>query len=175
QRAYHVNLEQVAAPLIVVYAASAVGSICGGWLSSSLIKNGWAVQKARKTAMLVCALAVAAVIFVPEVASSLWFTVALISVATAAHQGWSANLFTVASDNFPRAAVASVVGLGGLGGAIGGALAQRPVGVWLDYSHDAYGPIFIICGSIYLLALLIIHLLLPRRVETRKLSGFSPA
>jgi ACS family hexuronate transporter-like MFS transporter len=173
QRAYHVDLAQVAAPLIVVYAASAVGSIGGGWLSSSLIKNGWTVQKARKTAMLVCALAVAGVIFVPEVASSMWFTVALISLATAAHQGWSANLFTVASDNFPRAAVGSVVGLGGLGGAIGGALVQRPVGVWLDYSHNAYGPIFIICGSIYLLALLLIHLLLPRRREIAAPSGFS--
>ncbi len=173
--AYHVELAHIGAPLITVYAASAVGSIGGGWLSSFLIEHGSPVQKARKVAMLVCALAVTAVIFVPEVSSSLWWTVALIGIAAAAHQGWSANLFTVASDNFPRAAVGSVVGLGGLGGAVGGALVQLSVGKWLDYSHGAYGPIFIICGCIYLVALLIIHLLLPKRRETATPSGFSPA
>ena len=166
---------QVAAPLVSVYAASAVGSIFGGWLSSALIKRGWPVQRSRQVAMLVCAIAVMAVIAVPAVAGSLWLTVGLIGIATAAHQGWSANLFTVASDNFPRAAVGSVVGLGGLGGAVGGALVQLSVGKWLDYSHDSYGPIFVICGSIYLLALLIVHLLLRRQSTTRSPSGFSPA
>lgn len=174
-REYHIEVAHIAAPLIAVYAASAIGSISGGWLSSALINRGWSVPKARKTAMLVCALAVAAVIAVPEVAWSLWWTVALIGIAAAAHQGWSANLFTVPSDNFPRAAVGSVVGLGGLGGAIGGALVQPTVGKWLDYSHGAYGPIFVICGSIYLVALLIIHLLLPRQRETAVPSGFSAA
>ncbi len=172
-REYHIDVAHIAAPLIAVYAASAVGSIGGGWLSSALINRGWPVPKARKVAMLVCALAVTAVIFVPEVASSLWPTVGLIGIAAAAHQGWSANLFTIASDNFPRAAVGSVVGLGGLGGAVGGALVQPSVGKWLDYSHGAYGPIFIICGSIYLVALLIIHVLLVRQRETVVPSGFS--
>jgi ACS family hexuronate transporter-like MFS transporter len=165
-RQYHVDLAHIGAPLITVYAASAVGSIGGGWLSSALVKRGWMVSKARQVAMLVCALAVMAVIFVPQVATNLWATVALIGIATAAHQGWSANLFTIASDNFPRAAVASVVGLGGLGGAIGGALVQPAVGKWLDYSHGAYGPIFVICGSSYLIALLIVHLLLKKRSAT---------
>jgi ACS family hexuronate transporter-like MFS transporter len=163
QRSYHVDLERVAAPLVAVYAASAVGSIFGGWISSSFIKHGWAVQRARMVAMLICALAVTAVIFVPAAVSSMWLTVALIGIAAAAHQGWSANLFTVASDNFPRAAVGSVVGLGGLGGAVGGALVQPSVGKWLDYSHNAYGPIFVICGCAYLVSLLILYLLLPRQ------------
>jgi ACS family hexuronate transporter-like MFS transporter len=166
QSRYHINLANVAAPLVTVYAASAVGSIVGGWLSSAFINRGWPIQKARVVAMLVCALAVTAVIFVPAVVGSMWWTVSLIGVAAAAHQGWSANLYTVASDNFPRAAVASVVGLGGLGGAIGGALVQPAVGKWLDYSHGAYGPIFIICGCTYLIALLIVYLLLPRRPQT---------
>ena len=112
--------------------------------------------------MLVCALCVTCVIFVPQAAGSLWLTVLLIGIAAAAHQGWSANLYTLASDCFPRSAVSSVVGLGGLGGAIGGAFAQRFIGSWLDRSHDSYGPIFLVAGTMYLLALLIIHLLLPR-------------
>ncbi|HEX4749132.1 MAG TPA: MFS transporter [Bryobacteraceae bacterium] len=163
QRSYHVELANVAAPLVTVYAASAVGSVFGGWLSSLLIKHGWAIQRARQTAMLVCAVAVMAAMFVPLLSWSMWWTVALIGIATAAHQGWSANLYTVASDNFPRAAVASVVGLGGLGGAVGGALVQPAVGAWLDLSHNSYGPIFVICGATYLIALLIIHLLLRGR------------
>jgi ACS family hexuronate transporter-like MFS transporter len=145
-----------------VYALSAVGSVAGGWLSSRLLARGWAVGKARKTAMLVCALCVTCVIFVPRAAGNLWLTVLLIGIAAAAHQGWSANIFTVASDCFPRSAVSSVVGLGGLGGAIGGAVAQRAVGSWLDFSGGSYGPIFLVAGSMYLLALLIIQLLLPR-------------
>jgi ACS family hexuronate transporter-like MFS transporter len=163
QRSYQVDLEHVAAPLVAVYAASAVGSIFGGWISSAFIKRGWAVQRARMVAMLVCALAVTAVIFVPAAVWSMWLTVTLIGIAAAAHQGWSANLFTVASDNFPRAAVGSVVGLGGLGGALGGTLVQPSVGKWLDYSHNAYGPIFVICGCAYLISLLIMYLLLPRQ------------
>ena len=159
---YHVDLRQLSAPLIAVYALSAVGSVGGGWLSSHLLAKGWAVGRARKTAMLVCALCVTLVVLVPLAAGSLWWTVLLIGIAAAAHQGWSANLYTVASDCFPRAAVSSVVGLGGLGGAIGGAVAQRAIGSWLDFSGGSYGPIFLIAGTMYLLALLIIHLLLPR-------------
>lgn len=163
QLRYHVNLAHAAAPLVVVYAASAVGSIFGGWLSSAFITRGWPVQKSRLVALLVCALAVTAVVLVPQVVGSMWATVALIGIATAAHQGWSANLYTVASDNFPRVAVGSVVGLGGLGGALGGAIVQPLVGKWLDYSHGAYGPIFIICGVAYLIALMIMYVLLPRQ------------
>jgi ACS family hexuronate transporter-like MFS transporter len=146
----------------VIYLSADVGSVGGGWLSSALLKRGWDVNAARKTALLACALAVTAVMFVPAMGSSLWAAVALISIATAAHQGWSANLFTLTSDMFPREAVGTVVGLGGLGGAVGGALVSPMVGYWLDFSHDSYGPLFIAASSMYLIALAAIHILAPR-------------
>ncbi|MBV8830329.1 MAG: MFS transporter [Acidobacteriaceae bacterium] len=161
-RKYNLNLQHLGAPLIAVYAVSAVGSVAGGWLSSSLLRHGWEVGKARKTAMLICALCVTVVVFVPSAGGNLWLAVALVAIAAAAHQGWSANLFTVASDNFPRTAVGSVVGLGGFGGALGGSVVQISVGKWLDISHGAYAPIFWIAGSMYLLALLIMQFFLPR-------------
>jgi ACS family hexuronate transporter-like MFS transporter len=159
---YGVNLSHLGAPLVAVYAGSAFGSIFGGWLSSSLLKRGWRVGAARKTAMLVCALSVVSVVYVPQASGSLWLTVGLISIATAAHQGWSANLFTITSDCFRRSAVASIVGLGGLAGAVGAVFAQPATGRWLDYSHNHYAPLFYIAGSMYLFTLLIIQLLLPR-------------
>jgi ACS family hexuronate transporter-like MFS transporter len=161
-RKYNLNVQHLGAPLIVVYAVAAIGSVGGGWLSSSLLRRGWEVGRARKTAMLICAVCVTAVVFVPSAAGNLWLAVALMAIAAAAHQGWSANLFTIASDNFPRTAVGSVVGLGGFGGALGGSIVQISVGKWLDFSHGAYGPIFLIAGSMYLLALLIMQFLLPR-------------
>ena len=93
---------------------------------------------------------------------NVWLAVALVSIATAAHQGWSANLFTLPSDTFPRGMVGSVVGLGGMAGSFGGMLVAIAVGYWLDWSRGAYGPLFVIAGSVYLLALGIIHLLVPR-------------
>lgn len=159
---FGVDLLHLGAPLILIYAASAVGSVGGGWLSSFFIRRGWPLGKARKSAMLVCALAVTAVILVPRAAENLWLAVGLIALAAAAHQGWSANLFTVTSDCFPRQAVGSVVGLGGLAGALGGVLMQFAIGRWLDVSGNAYGPIFVWAGTMYLLSLLIIHALLPR-------------
>ncbi len=161
-RKYAVDLLHMGMPLLAIYAAATAGSVTGGGLSSFLLAKGWRAGAARKTAMLVCALSVAAVIFVPSAAGNLWLTVVLIGIAAASHQGWSANLFTIPSDCFPRTAVGSVVGLGGLGGAIGGMVAQPLIGKWLDFSHDAYAPLFVVAGTIYLIALLIIHLLLPR-------------
>lgn len=166
-RNYGLDLTQLGPPLITVYVSADVGSVFGGWLSSGLLKRGWSVTAARKTAMLVCAIAVIPVIGIMFAEGNLWLAVALISIAAAAHQGWSANLFTVASDAFPRTAVGSVVGLGGLGGAIGGMLVAPSVGYWLDFSHGAYGPLFFVAGSMYLLALAIIHLLLPRIEQSR--------
>lgn len=159
---YGVDLIHLGPPLATVYLSADIGSIGGGWLSSSLLKRGWSVSAARKTAMLVCACAVLAAIFVPYAAGHLWVTVALVSLAASAHQGWSANMFTMAADCFPRRAMASIVGLGGFGGAIGGMLAQPVIGRWLDFSHDTYAPLFFVAGSMYLVALLVIHLLLPR-------------
>ena len=159
---YGLNLIHLGAPLVAVYVGSAFGSIFGGWLSSFLLKRGWQVGTARKTAMLVCALAVVSIIYVPQTGGHLWLAVGLIAIATASHQGWSANLFTITSDCFPRSAVGSVVGLGGLAGAVGAVIAQPATGRWLDYSQNYYAPLFYLAGSLYLLSLLIIQLLLPR-------------
>src|SRR6266436_3706093 len=156
---YGLKITQIGLPLVVIYVAADFGSIGGGWLSSTLIKRGWSVNKARKTAMLVCALAVVPVMFAAR-ASHLWVAVAFVSLAAAAHQGWSANMFTMASDMFPRRAIGSVVGVGGMAGAIGGMLISTTVGLILQYT-GSYFPIFIIAPSAYVVALLVIHLLAP--------------
>ena len=154
------SLTQLGPPLVTVYVSADIGSIGGGWLSSTLITRGWKVNRARKTAMLVCALCVLPVLFVSRI-SQLWPAVGIISLATAAHQGWSANMFTLASDMFPRRAVASLVGIGGFGGAIGGMCIASFTGFLLQMTHS-YVPIFFIAGSAYIFALLIIHLLAPK-------------
>ena len=137
-----------------------MGSIGGGWLSSAFIKRGWTVNRARKTAMLVCALAVLPIVFVTR-ASNVWVAVALIALAAAAHQGWSANIFTLVSDMFPRRAVGSVVGIGGMAGAVGGMLLSIMVGEILQRT-GSYAAIFLMAGFAYLVALGIMHLLMPR-------------
>ncbi|HKV92688.1 MAG TPA: MFS transporter [Candidatus Angelobacter sp.] len=154
--------------LVAIYNAACVGSIGGGWLAARFLKAGWTVNRSRKTAMLICALTVVPIVAAANV-HSLWAAVALISLATAGHQGWSANMFTFASDLFPRNAVASVVGIGGFGGAVGGMLIAALTG-WILQVTGSYVPLFVIAGSIYLLALLIIHMITPRmepaRIET---------
>jgi len=160
------TLGQLGAPLVVIYLLSDVGSIGGGWLSSTFIKRGWTVNRARKTAMLICALSVVPIVIAASV-SSLWIAVGLIGLATAAHQGWSANLFTLTSDMFPRPAVASVVGIGGFGGAVGGMLIATFTGFLLE-STGSYVPVFALAGSAYLAALGVIHLLVPK-LEAAKL------
>ena len=163
---YGIRLAQIAAPLVVIYLVADVGSVGGGWLSSALIKRGWTVNRGRKTAMLIAALLIVPTMFAPN-AGSLWVAVSIVSVAAAAHQWWSANLFTTASDMFPRRAVASVVGLGGFGGAMGGMLFQRATGRVLEATNNDYVPIFIVCGLAYVTALLVIHLLVPRLEPAR--------
>jgi ACS family hexuronate transporter-like MFS transporter len=160
-RRFEVELSDLGLPLVVIYTASMVGSIGGGWISSALIKRGWTVNRGRKTAMLICALAVTASIFVYKAGDNLWLAVTLISIAAAAHQGWSANIFNLPSDVFPQSSVASVVGLGGMGGAVGGLLASPAIGYWLDWSGGSYAPLFVFAGSLYLVALGIIQLLVP--------------
>lgn len=154
------TLDLLALPLVIVYVMSDVGSIAGGWFSSFLIKRGWSIHKARKTTMLICALGVTPVVFAANT-KSLWLAVAIISLAAASHQGWSANLFTLASDMFPRGAVGSVVGIGGFGGAVGGMFMAKLTGFTLDKT-GSYLPIFAIAAACYLTALLIIHLLVPK-------------
>lgn len=155
-----ITLTKLGPPLVAIYVAADVGSVGGGWLSSSLIKRGWSINRARKTAMLICALCVVPVMFASKV-SGLWPAVALIGLATAAHQGWSCNIFTTASDMFPKQAVASVVGLGGFGGAVGGMCIASLTGFILQATHS-YVPIFFIAGSMYLFALIIVQILAPR-------------
>ncbi len=159
-RTYGLDLSNLGLPLVVIYQASMVGSIGGGWLSSALIKRGWSVNRGRKTAMLICAVAVTVAIFTYK-ADNLWMAVTLISIAAAAHQGWSANIFNLPSDVFPRRAVASVVGFGGNGRRVGGLIASPAIGYWLDWSGGSYGPLFVFAGSLYLVALGIIQLLVP--------------
>ncbi|MCC6362696.1 MAG: MFS transporter [Bryobacterales bacterium] len=161
-RQYGLDITQLGPPLIVIYLLADAGSVGGGWLSSALLKRGWALTSARKTAMFVCAAAVVPVSLLMFTGERVWLAVALISLAASAHQGWSANLFTLASDVFPRSAVGSVVGLGGFGGAIGGMLVSPLIGYWLDFSHGAYGPLFVIAGLMYLIAWVLLHVLLPK-------------
>jgi len=156
---YKLNITQIGLPLVVIYVVADIGSIGGGWLSSMLIKKGWTANKARKTAMLICALAVVPIVFAAK-ASNLWLAVGLVAIAAAAHQGWSANIFTMSSDMFPKRAVGSVVGIGGMAGSIGGMLIATTFGLILQYT-GSYFPIFIMAGGAYLLALAIIHLLVP--------------
>ncbi|HEX5181516.1 MAG TPA: MFS transporter [Allosphingosinicella sp.] len=146
-------------PLIVIYLLSDVGSVAGGWLSSTLIHRGWSINRARKTTMLICALAVTPIVF-GQYVDSLWLAVFIIGLAAAAHQAWSANLYTLPSDVFPRKAIGSVIGIGGTAGAIGGALFSAYIGQVLE-RVGSYALIFYVAGSVYLIALFIIQLLTP--------------
>jgi ACS family hexuronate transporter-like MFS transporter len=157
---HNLSLKDFGLPLVVVYLLADIGSIGGGWLSSSLIKRGWSINASRKLAMFICALAVVPIVFAAQ-ASNLWVAVILIGIAAAAHQGWSCNLFTTTSDMFPRHAVGSVVGIGGMAGAVGGMMIARLVGEILERT-GSYVPIFVIAASAYLAALLIFHLLSPK-------------
>jgi ACS family hexuronate transporter-like MFS transporter len=157
---FGVNIKQIGPPLITIYLLADVGSVGGGWLSSWLIKRGKSANMARKTTLTVCALCVLPVVFAPVV-ENMWVAVLLISLAAAAHQGFSANLFTLTSDMFPRRAVGSVVGIGGMAGAVGGILMQGASGRLKDLT-GSYLTMFIIAGTIYLVAVPLIHALAPR-------------
>jgi ACS family hexuronate transporter-like MFS transporter len=159
-KSHGITLLNVGLPLVAIYLIADIGSVGGGWISSALIKRGWSVNAGRKTAMLICAVAVLPIVFASQV-KDLWVAVGIIGLAAAAHQGWSANLFTTVSDMFPRRVVASVVGIGGMAGAIGGMLIAKIVGYILQWT-GSYLPIFIMAGSMYLLALLFVHLLVPK-------------
>jgi ACS family hexuronate transporter-like MFS transporter len=160
-----VDLKQVGLPFLVIYLVSDGGSIFFGWLATKFIGMGWTVNRARKTTMLICAVCVVPIVFA-SMTSSLWVAIGLIALATAAHQGWSANLFTTVSDQFPRRAVGSVVGMGGLAGGLGGALFAAKTGFIIN--TGGYVPLFAIAASAYLLALLVLQVLSPR-LETVKL------
>ena len=159
-RTYGLDLKKIGLPVFVIYMVASVGSIGGGWLSGWLLRKGWSTNAARKTAMLIFALAVVPIVFAPH-ATNLWVATALVAIAAAAHQGWSANVFTLASDMFPRQAVGTVVGFGGMAGAIGGMSIAKITGKVLE-STGSYMPVFLIAGSAYLVALVLVHLLSPK-------------
>lgn len=167
-RNYAIDLKSLALPLIVIYQMATLGSIGGGWLSSSLLKRGWTVNGARKTAMFVCAVAVVPIAFAAR-ASHEWTAVLLVGLAAAAHQGWSCNLFTIASDMFPRHAVGSVVGFGGMWGALGGMVIAEVTGYVLE-ATGSYVPVFLIAASAYLAAFAVVQALAPR-LEPAVLEG----
>jgi ACS family hexuronate transporter-like MFS transporter len=163
---YGVKLAQVAAPIIVVYLIADIGSVGGGWISSALIKHGWSVNRARKTTMLAMALLIVPTTLVSR-APGMWAAVLIVGVAAAAHQAWSANVYTLASDMFPKSAVGSVVGIGAFAGAMAGVVFQRVTGRVLQANGSDYSPIFVVCGLAYVTAWVIIHLLAPKLEPAR--------
>jgi ACS family hexuronate transporter-like MFS transporter len=166
---YHIQGTASAIPIAAVYTMTTFGSVYGGYLPLHFIKKGWPVYKARKTSMLIYALCVIPVVFAQWLGSfGMWYAVFIIGVAASAHQAWSANIFTTVSDMFPKRAVASVTGIGGMAGAIGGILIAWVAGILFDH-YKALGKIetgyyimFIVCGSAYIIAWLIMHYLAPR-------------
>jgi len=147
---YGVELSGLAMPLVCIYVMADVGSILGGWGSGRLVKMGWSPLRARRGMMVVCALSVLVVGFAPY-ASTVWGAAGLLAFAAAAHQGWSANLFALSTDLFPRQAVASVVGFGGMLGALGGMVMATATGLILEYSGSYTVP-FVVCACSYLVA-----------------------
>jgi ACS family hexuronate transporter-like MFS transporter len=154
------DLRGMALPLFVIYTGATVGSVSGGWLSSSLLKRGWSLNASRKTALLVCALAVTP-IMIAVVTKNAWLAVFLIAIAAGAHQGWSANIYTLASDMFPRSAVGAVVGFATMIGVISGMLVSKAVGYILERS-GSYVPVFVMAGLAYLIAFCFVQGLAPR-------------
>lgn len=155
-----ITLLQMGPPLVSIYLIADVGSIAGGWLSSRLIQSGFTVNAARKSTMLLCALLVTPIVFAAQV-KEVWSAVAIVGLAAAAHQGFSANLFTLASDMFPKQAVGSVVGIGGMAGSVGGMLIATVVGYALQWTGSYVVP-FAIAGCAYLVAMALIQALAPR-------------
>jgi len=163
---YHLDLKSFGPPLIVIYVLSDLGSVVGGWLSSSLIRRGYSVNAARKIAMLICAFGVLPIFFAQRI-NNMWLAVAIIGLATAAHQAFSANLYTLPADLCPRSAVGSVIGIGGTMGAVGGMIFSKYAGYILD-ATGSYAVLFGLAASAYLIALVLIQLLSPKlkRVDT---------
>lgn len=159
---FGVNLTDIALPFFVIYIMADGGSILGGYLSGAFINTGWSVNKARKITLLICALIILPVSFV-AITDSKWLAIFLIGMGTAGHQAWSANLFTLVSDVFPKKATASVVGIGGMIGAIAGMLGDIMLGSVLDTAgNSGYFWAFLIAGSLYLVVLGLVHIIMPK-------------
>ncbi len=167
---FHVNItdmKTMGMALVVIYSMASVGSIFGGWLAAFFIKRGWSVNASRKTAMLVCALCVLPVVGA-AITTQIWVAVLLIGLACGAHQGWSANVYTLSSDMFPKRAVGSVVGIAGAAGGIGGFIMANYVGSVLNKNSENYLPIFVLAGCAYLIALVAVQMMVPK-LEPAKL------
>ncbi len=169
---YRMTKTDLAIPIAVVYMMTTFGSILGGWLSSYLISRGWEVYKARKVAMLLFAILIVPVVSAQALGHiNPWFAILIIGLAASAHQAWSANIFTTASDMFPKRAVASITGLGGMAGAIGGILIAKLAGRLFDFYKElghietGYYIMFIICGSAYLLAWFLFYVVLVPKMK----------
>ncbi|OUJ71608.1 MFS transporter [Hymenobacter crusticola] len=167
---YGLKGTDIAMPVALVYVLSSIGSVGGGWIPLNFIRNGWPAFKARKTSMLLIALCVFPIVFAQYLGQiNMWLAVIVIGIAAAAHQAWSANIFTTVSDMFPNRTVASVTGIGGMAGGLGGillsALVQKRMFVYYESINQldkAYFIMFLICGGAYLVAWLIMHFLVPR-------------
>jgi ACS family hexuronate transporter-like MFS transporter len=161
---FQIDFRKPSLHLVIIYTATTLGSIGGGYLSGWFINRGWDVARARRTAMLVFAVCVVPIVFA-QFAANVWVAVGLISLAAASHQAWSANIFTTASDMFPKNSVSSVVGIGGMAGSVGGILFPIVTGTLLDHYKAlgnitaGYNMLFVICGSSYMLAWLMMGLL----------------
>jgi ACS family hexuronate transporter-like MFS transporter len=167
------EITQFGLPLVIIYSATTFGSIFGGWLSSFLIKKGWAVHRARSVTMLIFASLVVPIVFAQASGIGFWSAIALISLAAASHQAWSANIFTTVSDMFPKKAVASVTGIGGFAGAVGGMLIAGFAGTILAFWEKqgniqaGYSTLFIIAGSAYLIAWVAFNLIAPKMKQVK--------
>ena len=156
---FKLDLSHIGLPLIVVYVCSTIGSVFGGWLPKGYVRLGLALKSARLAAMLTCACLVVPIVFAGGL-NSIWAAVALLCVATSAHQGWSANIFTTVSDMFPAEFVGTVVSFGQVGGALGGAIFAQVAGHILQFT-GSYAPLFVFCGFAYLIALALLRTLAP--------------
>ncbi len=166
---YHMSGTAISLPIAVVYTLSSIGSIYGGYLPMALIRKKWPVFKARRTSMLLFAACALPAMFAQWLGSyNLWYAIFIIGFATAAHQAWSANIYTIVSDLFPKKAVGSVIGIGGMFGALGGILIARLAPKLFIYFREQGSPqtgyfiMFIICGSAYLVAWMIMKVLVPK-------------
>lgn len=161
-KSFGINLKETVLPLIIIYSVAGFGGISIGWLSSQMIKAGKSIDYSRKTAILICAFMALPIIAAPKI-DNLWIVTSLISLGAAAHMGWASNIFTVVSDIFPKRTVATVTGISGFAGAVGGAIAASLVGMVLE-SSDSYFPILLVAGFSYLTAWAILKLMI-RRIE----------
>jgi ACS family hexuronate transporter-like MFS transporter len=166
---YHLTGTQVSFPIALVYTMTTFGSILGGWLPRRFMEKGMDANRARKTAMFIYALFPLLVLSAQKMGSyNMWYAVIIIGIAASAHQAWSANIFTTVSDMFPKRAIASVTGIGGMAGAVGGIMIAKSAGLLFDHYKAAgdirigYGIMFMICASAYIIAWFVMHALVPK-------------